>query len=295
MKFLRHRFFPLLLLAFYILQSCNTAGSGEAVSLKFNLEKGKSYEYEIISSMQNEVQGQVMNSNMQFHYLIEVLDDNNGIKTLRNTYNRVKMQMDMPNTNVDIDTDTQQDTTANANDSTGIDNMMSDMFYAMKGKSFTMKVNASGEVVEISGLEEMQQAMIDGLKANTEKRPYFEAGFKSQFNEENLRQLFSQAFNIFPNKPVRVGDSWNKVMSINNGMTKINTTYTVKAIEPGSITLDASSTFDMMGSTGIQQGSFEINPQTGLITHAEYTQTFEGPMKMVTTTVIKGRERVGGH
>lgn len=275
-------------LALGFLTACNSSKSGEPVTLKFNLEKGKSYEYEMDVNMENEVQGQKMKSNMEFDYLIEVIDDQGGVKTVKSTYQRVKMEMDMPNAKIDIDTDKPQDTTTMDGNPL---NMMSPMFYAIKGKSFTMKVDAEGKVTEVNGIQEMQEAMLNGLNVDEEAREQFEIGFKSQFNEENLKQSFSQAFNIFPNKPVKVGDSWNKEMTMGGGAMKMNTTYTVKSISGNKVTLDASSTFDMMGSKGNQTGTFVVNANTGLVTKGEYTQTFDGPMKMTSKGEISGEEK----
>lgn len=256
--------------------------------LKFNLQKGKAYEYEMTTSMENEVEGKKMKSVMQFDYLMEVLDDKNGVKTIKSTYKRVKMNMDMPNAKLDIDTDRTQDTTKMDGNPM---NMMEPMFYAIKDKSFIMDVDAKGQVIKISGLEEMQKAMLDGLNVDDSARADFEMGFKSQFNEDILKQTFSQSFNIFPDKPVKEGDKWNKEMNMVSGMMKTNTTYTVKNIQGDKVTLDAASTFDMMGTKGNQNGTFVVDANTGLVTKAEYTQSFEGPMKMTSKGEIKGKEK----
>ena len=78
-------------------------------------------------------------------------------------------------------------------------------------------------------------------------------------------------------------------MLINNGMMKIKTRYTVSEIEGNVVKLDAESSFDMMGSTGKQVGKLQVNTNSGLVTDAEYTLSFEKPLKMVTTTVITGK------
>jgi hypothetical protein len=226
---------------------------------------------------------------MEFDYIIEVVDDSQGIKTIKSTYDRIRMNMDVPGQKMEIDTDKPRENSGvTASDPM---DMMNGMFHAIKGKSFVMKVNAEGDVTEVQGLDEMSTAMLDGMNLDADMRPRMEAAFKQQFNEESMKQSFSQAFNIFPNKAVKLGDKWDKDLALNNGMMKMKTTYTVKDISGDKVTLDAVSQFDMMGSKGSQNGTFVVDAKTGLVTSGDYTQKFEGPMNMTSKGKITGKEK----
>jgi hypothetical protein len=165
--------------------------------------------------------------------------------------------------------------------------MMDNVYHAIKGKSFIMKVDAAGKITEVLGLDEMQKAAMESIQTTDEYRPYFESGFKSQFNQESLKQSFEQVLNIYPAKPVKTGDSWQKEMTL--GMMKMKTTFTVESIDKDKVMVDASSSFDMMGSTGTQKGTYEIDARTGLVTSAQYNQVFEGPMKMTVDFRVTGK------
>lgn len=158
-------------------------------------------------------------------------------------------------------------------------------------KSFFMKVDPAGKVLQISGLTEMANDMINGLQLDDNLRPMVQQAFTQQFNEENLKQMFKQAFEIYPDKPVSEGDTWSKTVSMKAIQMNSNTEYRVKSISNGTVLIDASSDLDMSGFKGTENASFEVDAATGLVRKSTSTQKFDEPMKMTTVTKIKGEER----
>jgi hypothetical protein len=284
--------FRMLLTALSVIVLLNACSSGkDAVLLKFNLQKGKVYTYAMEMDMENSMQGQKMNSDMNFDYDIEVLDNANGVVTLKNTYKRITMSMNMPNMNVDIDTDEPAKDTA-VDMMTNPLGMMGNMFRSMKGKSFTMKVDAEGKVIEVAGIDQLADEMVKSMNLPEEAKGMMQQSFKSQFNEESIKQTFSQAFSIFPNKPVKVGDTWNKDVSM-GGMTAatMKTTYKVKEIGDNDVTLDVNSTVEMGENKGTQTGSMKVDQKTGLVTDGDLEQKFTGAMASTVKVKIKGKEK----
>ena len=272
---------------------CNSADKKTAsdnVSLKFNLQKGKTYLYSMQMNMENNMQGQKMDTDMDFDYSLQILDDKDSLKTIRTTYDRIAMKMDAGVMKVDFDTNQpQKDSVVNiqANPMT----LMSNMFYAMKGKSFDMKVNSKGEVVQVTGLEEMKQTLINSMTDENLKGAMSQA-FASQFNEDNIKNSFSQALNIFPDKPIKVGDTWNKKMSM-GGMAAadMTTTYTVKDIKADNVVLDVKADINMAQAKGAQTGTMHVSSETGLVTEANLEQKFTAPTAMTIHTKITGKEK----
>ena len=272
------------------MQACNSTKAKETNALKFNLQKGKSYAYTMEVDMENDFNGQKMNSEMNFDYDLSVVADNDSFKTIKSTYKKVVMNMKMPNMTVDIDSDKPAADTA-----TDMKNnpmaFMGNMFRAIIGKSFTMKVNPEGQVTEVTGLKEMGEAMLASMKMSEEMRPMVEQSFKEQFNEDNLKQSFSQAFNIFPNREVKVGDTWDKTVTMGGMMAATTkTTYTVKDIKNGKVYLDVNATTDVQNTKVTQTGTLTVDQATGLVTEGELEQKTEGMFKSVSKTVIRGRE-----
>jgi hypothetical protein len=241
--------------------------------------------------MESDVQGQKMNNRMDFAYAMQVLDDKDSLKILKATFDRIAMNMNTGAMNIAFDTNKpQQDSVADPrSDPSGI---MSQMFYAMKGKGFELKVNPCGEVVDVSGLDELQNSMINSMSVDESTRLTMEQSFKGQFNEESMKQTFSQAFNIYPGTPVKVGDTWTKTVRTGGGAAAdMNTQYKVKAIKDGEVTLDLSSNIDAGQMKGQQTGTMEVNSKSGMVKQAVLEQKYGPPIQMTMKMTITGTEK----
>lgn len=271
-------------------KEANKAANGDAVELKFNLQKGKSYTYTMDMEMEGEMQGQKLENDMAFEYSVEVVDDKDSLKTLKTTYDRIKMEMNAGQMNMHVDTnEPQQDSAADPRQNPMA--IMSNMFHAMKGKAFEMKVNNRGEVVSVSGMEEMMNAMMNSMAVDETMKQTMAQAFQSQFNEESVKQSFAQAFNIFPDKAVKVGDTWTKSASI-SGMASadVATVYKVKEIKADEVVLDVSADLSINGGKGTQTGTMKVDATSGLVTDAEMEQKLTSPQPMTIKYKIKGRE-----
>ena len=88
------------------MQSCQSTKSSTASKmLKFNFEKGKGYDYEMISNIDQEVMGQNMQMDMSAYYSMDVSEDDGIMKTISSTIDRFKMKMGFGGFNIDVDTD----------------------------------------------------------------------------------------------------------------------------------------------------------------------------------------------
>lgn len=277
----------------FLWSACSNNKNGASTNFQFNLQKGKAYDYAMDFDMKQEMSGQNINTNMKSDYIMEVIGDDGNVKTLKTTYKRFAMNIAMANKTIKADSDN-SDSVATG-EITDPGQMMNAMFSALKGKSFIIKVDKEGKVTEVTGLQQIADAMVSSMKVKEEMKPMVRQAFTQQFNEENIKELFSQSFNIFPNKPVKVGDSWEKKLSGTSLMPMdMTTTYTVKSIDGNLVTLDAKSNMKFTGGTnlsGEQIGRMKVNAKTGLVETAEYEQKMEGQMKMTTKATITGKER----
>lgn len=272
-----------------LLGSCKSGGKNEETVLKFNLQNGKTYSYKMVMDMNSEAQGQKVQSAMNFDYDIAVAGDSAGIKTLKTTYKHMAMNMKLPTGEMTVDSDKPADNNADLQSNPSA--VMGKMFAAMIGKVFVMKVDPEGKVTQISGLNEIADAMVESMNVGEDVKPRIRQMFAAQFNEANLKQTFSQAFNIFPNKPVKQGDKWEKNINLQGMMNAdMKTTYTVKDISKNKVTLDAASTMDMAGNKVNQSGTMNIDPATGLVTDATLEQNMTGSVSGKTTIKISGKE-----
>jgi Family of unknown function (DUF6263) len=270
-------------LSFTTIQSCKSSGSASAAKmLKFNLEKGKGYDYDIVWDMNQTIMGKAAAISIGAAYSIRVDEDKDHIKTLTNTYKSFRMNMNMMGVTIDVDTDKPAPATEDAPG--GIPTaMMNKIFSGIVGKTFTMKVDEEGKVLEVTGFTEMLQTMSDSMGLSDEMKQKMSASLKDQFNEQTVKDQFAQVFTIFPNKEIKVGDSWDKDFSMGGKMpAKYTTTYTVKEIEGDHVTLKTKTKIEGNGEMGIngeQTGTVIIDSKTGLMVNGEYEQDIQAKVQ----------------
>jgi Family of unknown function (DUF6263) len=134
----------LLTLGFQSCQSPKTATSSKM--LKFNFEKGKGYDYEMTINMDQEIMGQPMKMDMLTYYSMDVMEDDGNMKMITTTFDRFKMDIAVAGMNIDIDSDKPLPDFGIKDGEKNPMEMMNGVLSAIKGRKFTMKVNAEGKV-----------------------------------------------------------------------------------------------------------------------------------------------------
>ena len=168
----------------------------------------------------------------------------------------------------------------------------SKMFAALKGKSFLMQVNEKGEILSVSGLDKIGEAMVNAVNLPDEMKQKMLQGFKEQFSEDAVKQMFSQSFNIFPNKLVSIGDSWRKTTASSAPIDLEGaTTYTVKNIKNNLVYLTSNSKLKGDNdATGSETGKLIVDSNTGLVTEASFEQRLNGKVQINSKSTIRGKE-----
>src|SRR5258705_516396 len=135
------------------IQSCQTTGKASSTSkmLKFNFEKGKGYDYELITNMDQEVMGQPMQMDMSFYYSMDVTDDDGTTKTITTAIERFKMKMVVAGMNMEIDTDKPLPELGKKKDGKDPMKMLNTLFGGIKGQKISIKVESSQEKMKLSG------------------------------------------------------------------------------------------------------------------------------------------------
>lgn len=294
---------PVVLIAGLIaVQSCQSTKSATASKmLKFNFEKGKGYDYEMISNFDQEVMGQNMQMDMSAYYSMDVSEDDGNMKTITSTIDRFKMKMGVMGFNIDVDTDKPLPSIGTTDDGKDPMKMINSIFGAIKGQKFTMKVDAEGKVQEVTGFENMAALIIDSLGLGEKEKQEMKKKFDGQFNAKNMQGQFDRFLYIFPNKEVKVGDTWQKKSDVSGPMAgKYNSSYKVTDIEGEMVTLDETtkveSADEKMKMKGDIKGTIVVDSKTGLVVTADQeiemtTETNGKSMKMKGKTRIKGKAR----
>jgi hypothetical protein len=256
----------------------------EGIALRFNLPKGKSYGYAVNMDMEQNMGEQKMSTGMNMNYEMKVIEDDGNVKTISTTYKRIAMNMGMGGQKMEFSSDNPAPSEPGNPMA-----MMGNMFAAMKGKSFIIKVNPQGEITKVEGFDKIGEAMANEMKMDEAKKKQVIEGFKNQFNENAVKESFGQSFDIFPDKKVKVGDSWQKKTTSGVGKTKMttNTTYTVKGIKGNTMELASASKMDLNGQSADMKGTLFVDINTGMVKNGTIKQSMGGERKMMNTITIK--------
>lgn len=284
-----------------VINSCKTSGAAAGNTLKFNLEKGKTYDYEIVWDMDQKIGTQDTKMSLGGIYSVEVNEEKEGIKKLTGMYKRFRLYMKMAGLEMDIDSEKPEEPMDGEEVKQNPVRMMAKIFSAIKGKSFGMQVDEEGKVLSVTGFEQIVNGMVDSLAADENMKMQIRASLKDQFNEQTVKDQFAQIFTIFPNKKVKVGDNWENHFQVGGKMpAKFSTAYTVKQIEGDQVTLGAKSTISSVEGdiqvNGDQTGTLLIDSKTGLVLNAEFDQLMDTKVqgfdvKMTGKGKIIGKEK----
>ncbi|MDD5135344.1 MAG: DUF6263 family protein [Phycisphaerae bacterium] len=276
-------------------QDPNTS-SGK-IDLKLRLKAGESHEMKTTQTQNitQTVNGQEQKMK-QVQEMVLGLDclsvDANGVMDTTMTYKSMKMTMAGPMGTMEFDTAKPKPTDANKPQ----EKMVADLFSAIVGSKFQMKIKPNGETYDIRGLGEMVAKIKEkvGSGAETQEMGRF---FDKLFDENQIKEMTGTMMTGFPAGPVSVGDSWYDTISMNLMMPiDIETTYLFKSRKDGIAYIDAVAKFDMgdtakpiemgpdkkmsMQLAGTINASSQVDEATGLTRKSNIKMNFSGVVKM---------------
>lgn len=271
----------LIALSSFVFYSCSTTNKAtDSKMLHFNLEKGKGYDYEMVWDMETKVDGQLTVITVDGKYSMKIIEDDGETKSIETAYQSFKMNMDMMGMNISMDSDKPLSPGDNQDLEKNPLGVLNKVIRGLIGKPFIVKINKEGDIVEVTGFEKIISDLVDSTGIKQEAKKQVMASVTDQFNEGTLKDNFAQIFTMFPNKEVKVGDTWEKTYKT-GGKTasQMVTKYTVKAIDGDHVTLDANTDISEASTgsplTGKQTGTIIVDSKTGLIVNATYDQTME--------------------
>ncbi len=280
-------------------EACQPAKSSTASRmLKFNLENGKGYDYEMTISMDQEIMDQPMKMDMTTYYSMDVRGEDAGARTINASFERFKMKTAVAGMNLDIDTDKPvTDTSGDLKENPMA--AINKVFGAIRGQQFTMKVNAEGKITEVKGFENMAKSMADSLDLTAEERAEMMKEFDGQFNAGEITKSLERFWYIFPNKEVKVGDSWDKVTEVGGKMpAKYKSTYKVTEIEGDMVILEETSKIEakegeLISLTGDVTGTIVVDSRSGLVVTADQDMRMKASAQGMSFD-IRGKSKIKG-
>lgn len=231
---------------------------GQSVDLKFRLQAGSSYVYTADVKQDINSMGMKSTNNIFSEYTYAVTEAGSGNVKMNVSYDKMRMEMDMNGQKTNISSE-QDDENAKS-------------FKALIGKPFSMEISPEGKIISIDGWEEL------GKSAN--------------IKTDDIKQMMESSINFYPEKPVKVGESWTKETSSNMQMFKMNikSTYTLKEIKGDVAILDTKANISMlpdesmksmeMKMEGGMEGEMQVDIPSGLAISGNLTQDIKGTMTM---------------
>ena len=257
-----------------------------------NAKAGDNYKYHTLTSITSttEINNQKNTTNQDTTTdLIFSVDnvDSEGNLSLSYKYDKIKLDIDANGVKQIID--------SSSSDSS---DTQSALYKSIIGKGFTTKMTKLGEVTEVNGIDKLIDSMVESMNSSNDesiKANVDEAkeSLKSSFGDKTIKLIIQQSTRIFPDKNVKVGDSWEIGNTINSVVEiDTKTVYTLDKVEDkiayisvkSEYKTDSSKPSDYMGMemttdiTGVMLGTIKVDTRNCLLSEGDLTQTTKGTM-----------------
>lgn len=217
--------------------------------------------------------------------IYEVLSSTPDSIQIKITYDQLKFSLKSKEGEKEIDA---------ANSGHSFDNLEKQLA-AVKGASMNITLNKKGEVLQISGSNEITDRLIATLNATN---PASQAKVREQFSkfigEDFVKNNLASQFKLFPDTAVAVGNTWKLENTLSTEIgAKASSTFTfdelngnIAAVKSTAI-IDTDDKTTIMGNEvaanmkGNQEGQFETDTATGLLMKSETATAIDGSMQMM--------------
>ena len=280
-----------------VLQVVVCLGGQEKVDLKLRLKTGESHEMKMTQTQNiTQTAGGQEQKMKQVQEIVMGLDvlsvDANGVMDIEMTYKSMKMAMDGSMGHMEFDSANPKLADPNRPD----EKMLANMFSAIVGSKFQMKMKPTGETYDVRGLEAMLAKMKEKIGSSPEMQG-LEGFFDKMFDEKQVKEMTGSMLCMFSGEPVAVGDTWYDTISIDFVMPiDIDTTYMLKQRKDGIAYIDAAAKMDMgdsskaveldpnnkmsMQISGTMNSTSQVDEKTGLTRKSNMTMNFSGVVKI---------------
>lgn len=255
------------------LQSCKNGGStgaGKAVSLKMKLQPGTQYVYEMDTKTAMNVTGlsttQTINSILDF----KVTAGEGTDRLLTISYEKLSSEMNTPMGVIKFNSDD-----PNLNSMKGV-----------LSQPFTMTIAENGTIKKIEGLERTEN-IAPGEDDDAMKQ------VKATLTDSAIRTSMAYMLDIYPDNPVKPGDTWVKktVIPLAGVNIRVENNFKLLSIDKQTAHIEVKAKItegkgemsmvkvDLKGSS---EGTMDVDTETGFMTASKIKQDIDGMMSMGT-------------
>jgi len=252
-----------------------------SVGQKFKLKL--TYDGKMTQTVQGKKQVITDTATIVYSYDLQSVDET-GDMTLKVTYDSIRLTEDGPLGKIAFDSATTAE----------VPQLVRGMA-ALVGQSYVMRMTPGGRVRSVTGADEMVAKAIE--KHNILSEPWKSSMSKllsDRFGNLPISESMQGLFGIYPDKPVAVGERWSrklelpqniaecffKIMDRKDGILTIKSFITVKS-NPEAPPIQIGLVNATSDATGKQEGTLKLDEVTGLILHAEQTNSSTGNLTIV--------------
>jgi hypothetical protein len=282
-------------------------------NLRLNLQQGETYYQNSKAdiSITQEIQGQTIDYSMtisgKMGFFIKEKGEDYYLMEIK--YHSLAMKTVSPFGTMEVSTDKKGDT----------EDLMAGILTKMLTHSFEAKIDKAGSVEQIDNMDGIFTNLFEDYPDIPEmQKSQIKEQLKQSYGENSFKGNLQMITAIFPDKEVKVNDTWSKQVTMETSMAVLmDSEYTLKELTDeyaliyvsGTAKTSEDSEFQEMNGmpakfdlSGNISGTMRINRETGWIEDSEVHQEFEGnvelgdspqfpggitiPMKMVNETMI---------
>ncbi|HSG80987.1 MAG TPA: DUF6263 family protein [Gemmatimonadota bacterium] len=283
-----------LALAAILAPFCGTAAAvqQDAAPLRLQFEPGRTFTMEMTLDQQISQtlfgQEQQMTQVMEMTYGVAVEGvDAAGNGLVNWTYDAVRFEVNGPMGRLVYDS---ADPTAEVSP-------LLQGYAAFVGRSFRARTTPRGKVLEVSGFEEILQALLQDMELPPgPEADAVRAQLEAQLGDQAMQELLTRMLAVYPDGPVAIGESWGSQLSVTSGypMT-VDATYTLNERRSGLAIIGVAATvqstpgappMEMYGMNlsfdlaGDQAGTIEVDLESGWVVRGELQQNFSGQVSV---------------
>ena len=265
--------------------------------ISLNLEEGKTYTLHSKNAMviTQTYNGNEMAINMDMDFIIDYTvksaKDNEFVLDVK--YTELGMVLDLPQMKLDYRSGKEVSDTLN--------DIMSIMFDNMVGKSFELTLTEKGKVTKVTGFESIIASLFENLPSSIDsQKDDLLKQMEDAFGEESFKQSMEASMAIFPDKPVKVGESWTIESTISSTIEfSIKNVYTLEKVTDDLYLIKAVGSIASLGGADYvkQKGVFmkqELNGKSesdiSLVRNTGWIKLSEVKQNISGTTFMKQTE-----
>ncbi|MFO7702739.1 MAG: DUF6263 family protein [Psychroflexus maritimus] len=266
--------------------SCNQEDN---IDLKLQLTEGETYQHssKIKMDLNQKMMGQDVDLTMTIEGKMSFINQSNleGSHELVGFYDYLSYETQMPQMQMKV-----------SSDEVDAENPLSSIFNDMVGEKFNFNLSNQGRVSEVEGIDKIWTKLIAANENLSDlEKNQFQAQMQESFGADSFAGSLETSFAIYPEAPVKLGDSWTVTTNLQNGYpAQIKTTFTLKDFDEDFVYIEGEGNIkteeedNRMTTNGMEfifslEGSntseLKLDRKTGWIVDGTVNQNAKGNMK----------------